>query len=116
MERLGLARRLALSATRAWSWAGQSAGARKVNWRGPPGHDINYISLYLVVGAPAAIGRHGERPVPPLNLVGYCGGGGMLLANGVVAALLPAAGAEAGQVVDAAMMESPPRSWPSSSG
>ena len=66
------------------------------------GHDINYISL---TGALAAIGRHGEAPVPPLNLVGDYGGGGMLLAYGVVAALLSAARTGAGQVVDAAMVD-----------
>ena len=49
------------------------------------GHDINYISL---TGALHAIGRAGERPVPPLNLVGDFGGGSMLLVVGVLAALL----------------------------
>ena len=66
------------------------------------GHDINYIALS---GALAAIGRHGETPVPPLNLVADYGGGGMLLAYGVVAALLSAARTGAGQVVDAAMVD-----------
>ncbi len=49
------------------------------------GHDINYISL---TGALYATGRKGEKPVPPLNLVGDMGGGGMLLVNGILAALL----------------------------
>ena len=49
------------------------------------GHDINYISI---TGALYATGRKGEKPVPPLNLVGDMGGGGMLLVNGVLAALL----------------------------
>jgi alpha-methylacyl-CoA racemase len=66
------------------------------------GHDINYISLS---GALGAIGRRGERPVPPLNLVGDYGGGGMFLAYGVVAALLTVARTGAGQVVDAAMVD-----------
>jgi alpha-methylacyl-CoA racemase len=66
------------------------------------GHDINYISLS---GALAAIGRDGEAPLPPLNLVGDYGGGGLLLAYGVVAALLSAARTGAGQVVDAAMVD-----------
>ncbi len=66
------------------------------------GHDINYISLS---GALAAIGRHGETPVPPLNLVADYGGGGLLLAYGVVAALLSAARTGTGQVVDAAMVD-----------
>ncbi|MDA0364613.1 MAG: CaiB/BaiF CoA-transferase family protein [Chloroflexi bacterium] len=66
------------------------------------GHDINYIAL---AGALAPIGRKGERPTPPLNLVGDFGGGGMLLALGMVAALLEAARSGKGQVVDAAMVD-----------
>ncbi len=66
------------------------------------GHDINYISLS---GALHAIGRKGEAPVPPLNLVGDFGGGGMFLAFGVVAALLEATRSGKGQVVDAAMVD-----------
>ena len=66
------------------------------------GHDINYIAL---AGVLHAIGRRGEAPVPPLNLVGDFGGGGMLLAFGVACALLEAARSGRGQVVDAAMVE-----------
>lgn len=66
------------------------------------GHDINYISLS---GALHAIGRAGEKPVPPLNLVGDFGGGGMYLAFGVVSALLEAARSGKGQVVDTSMVE-----------
>jgi alpha-methylacyl-CoA racemase len=66
------------------------------------GHDMNYIAL---TGALWAIGRPGERPVPPLNLVGDYGGGGMLLAMGLLAALLEAKGSGQGQVVDAAMVD-----------
>ncbi|MFM8356580.1 MAG: CaiB/BaiF CoA transferase family protein, partial [Gammaproteobacteria bacterium] len=66
------------------------------------GHDINYIGLS---GALHAIGRQGERPVPPLNLVGDFGGGGMLLAFGMVCALLEAQKSGKGQVVDAAMVD-----------
>jgi alpha-methylacyl-CoA racemase len=66
------------------------------------GHDINYIAL---TGALHAIGRPGERPVPPLNLVGDFGGGGMLLAYGLVCALLEAQKSGKGQVVDAAMVD-----------
>lgn len=66
------------------------------------GHDINYISL---TGAAYAIGREGTPPTPPLNLVGDFGGGGMLLALGVVAALLEAQKSGKGQVVDAAMTD-----------
>ncbi len=66
------------------------------------GHDINYISL---CGALSAMGRAGEKPVPPLNLVGDFGGGGMLLAFGMLAALLERERSGQGQVVDAAMIE-----------
>ena len=66
------------------------------------GHDINYIAL---AGALAHIGRAGEAPVPPLNLVGDFGGGGMFLAFGVVCALLEAQRSGTGQVVDAAMVD-----------
>lgn len=66
------------------------------------GHDINYIALS---GALAAIGRKGERPTPPLNLVGDFGGGGMLLALGVLSAMLHSRATGEGQVVDAAMVD-----------
>jgi alpha-methylacyl-CoA racemase len=66
------------------------------------GHDINYISL---AGALAPIGRRGEAPVPPLNLVGDFGGGGLMLAFGLVAGLLEARTSGRGQVIDAAMVD-----------
>lgn len=66
------------------------------------GHDINYIGL---AGALEPIGRAGERPVPPLNLLGDFGGGGMLLAMGVLAALVERATSGRGQVVDASMVD-----------
>jgi alpha-methylacyl-CoA racemase len=102
MERLGLGPeaclgrnpRLVFGRMTGWGQEGPLAQAA--------GHDINYISLS---GALAAIGRQGETPVPPLNLVGDYGGGGMLLACGVLAALLSAARTGAGQVVDAAMVD-----------
>ena len=58
------------------------------------GHDINYIALS---GALHAIGRAGDAPVPPLNLVGDFGGGGMLLAFGIACALLEARARDAGR-------------------
>jgi alpha-methylacyl-CoA racemase len=67
-----------------------------------PGHDINYISIAGVLGA---IAREGERPMFPLNLVGDYGGGGMLLAFGILAAVYEARSSGQGQVVDAAMVE-----------
>jgi alpha-methylacyl-CoA racemase len=66
------------------------------------GHDINYIALS---GALHTIGRKGQKPVPPLNLVGDFGGGGMLLAFGMVCALYEARNSGRGQVVDAAMTD-----------
>jgi alpha-methylacyl-CoA racemase len=66
------------------------------------GHDINYIAL---TGALHAIGRKGEAPVPPLNLVGDFGGGGMVLAFGIACALFEARASGKGQVIDSAMTE-----------
>ena len=66
------------------------------------GHDINYIALTGVLNA---IGRKGEAPVPPLNLIGDFGGGGMLLGFGVACGLIEAARSGKGQVIDAAMVE-----------
>jgi len=66
------------------------------------GHDINYISLS---GALHAVGRAGERPVPPLNLVGDFGGGAMFLAFGVMSAVFEAQRSGIGQVVDVSMVE-----------
>src|SRR5688572_9039401 len=66
------------------------------------GHDINYIAL---AGVLHAFGRKGEAPLPPLNLVGDFGGGGMLLGFGVACALIEATRSGRGQVVDAAMVE-----------
>ncbi len=66
------------------------------------GHDINYIAL---TGALHSIGRKGEAPVPPLNLVGDFGGGGVYLALGVVAGILEAQKSGKGQVIDVAMTD-----------
>ena len=66
------------------------------------GHDINYIALSGVLGT---IGREGEPPVPPVNLVGDFGGGGMLLALGICAAFVEVQTSGKGQVVDAAMTD-----------
>lgn len=66
------------------------------------GHDINYISLS---GALHAVGRKNEAPVPPLNLVGDYGGGGMVLAFGILSALVERNHSGEGQIVDASMLE-----------
>jgi alpha-methylacyl-CoA racemase len=102
MERLGLgpdecrARnpRLVYGRMTGWGQTGPLAAA--------PGHDINFIALS---GALAGVARVGERPVPPLTLVGDFGGGGLLQAFGVVSALVEARGSGAGQVVDTAMLD-----------
>jgi alpha-methylacyl-CoA racemase len=66
------------------------------------GHDIDYIAIS---GALSTVGRAGEPPVPPVNLLGDFGGGGMLLALGILAALVERASSGLGQVVDAAMVD-----------
>ena len=66
------------------------------------GHDINYIAL---AGALHTYGRAGEKPTPPINMVGDFGGGGMMLAFGMVSALLHAQKTGQGQVIDAAMTD-----------
>src|SRR5215212_10373294 len=82
--------------------------ARMTGWgqTGPrsqqAGHDINYISLNGVLHA---IGRAGERPVPPLNLVGDFGGGSMFLVVGILSALWERERSGHGQIIDAAMVD-----------
>jgi len=102
MERLGLGPDVALARNpklvygrmTGWGQTGMLAQAA--------GHDINYISL---TGALHAIGRKGEKPVPPLNLVGDFGGGALYLAMGMLAALVEAQRSGKGQVVDTAMTD-----------
>ena len=102
LERLGLgpdallARNPKLVVGRVTGWGQQGPLAARA------GHDIDYIALS---GALHAIGRAEDAPVPPLNLVGDFGGGGMLLAFGVTCALLEARRSGRGQVVDAAMID-----------
>jgi alpha-methylacyl-CoA racemase len=66
------------------------------------GHDLNYIAL---TGALHAIGRAGQKPTPPLNLVGDYGGGALYLVTGLLAAIISARTTGKGQVVDAAMVD-----------
>ena len=102
MERLGagpdvcLARNPTLVFGRMTGWGQDGPYAA---WAG---HDINYIAL---AGALGHIGRAGEAPVPSLNLIGDFGGGGMMLAFGIVCALLEAQKSGQGQVIDAAMVD-----------
>src|SRR5262245_39285682 len=102
MERLGLgpdvllARNPKLAYGRMTGWGQDGPLAARA------GHDINYIAL---AGALHAIGRAGEAPVAPLNLVGDFGGGGMLLAFGIACGVIEARASGRGQVVDAAMVD-----------
>jgi alpha-methylacyl-CoA racemase len=106
--RPGVTERLGIGPTDCLARNPRLVYARMTGWGqvGPlsqrAGHDINYIAL---TGALHAIGRKGERPVPPLNLVGDFGGGSMLLVVGVVSALWEAQRSGRGQVVDAAMVD-----------
>ena len=102
MERLGLGPEICLEKNPALVFGRVTGWGQDGPLAKTAGHDINYISL---TGALHAIGRAGEKPVPPLNLVGDFGGGGMLLAFGLVCALLEARSSGKGQVVDAAMVD-----------
>lgn len=106
--RPGVAERLGLGPEECLARNPQLVYGRMTGWgqSGPlagfAGHDINYIAL---TGALHACGRAGEPPVPPMNLIGDFGGGGLMLAFGVVSAVLEARRAGVGQVVDAAMVD-----------
>jgi alpha-methylacyl-CoA racemase len=102
MERLGIGPdvclrrnpRLVYGRMTGWGQEGPLASAA--------GHDINYIALS---GALNTIGRRGQAPVPPLNLIGDFGGGALYLAFGVVTGLLETQKSGKGQVIDAAMVD-----------
>jgi alpha-methylacyl-CoA racemase len=102
MERLGLGPdtclrrnpKLAYGRVTGWGQDGPMAQAA--------GHDLNYIAL---TGALHAIGRAGQKPTPPLNLVGDYGGGALYLVTGLMAAIISARTTGVGQVVDAAMVD-----------
>jgi len=102
MERMGLGPEACLKRNprlvygRMTGWGQEGPLAKRA------GHDINYIA---VAGVLHMFGRDGERPVPPANLVGDMGGGGLLLAFGIVCALLEARSSLQGQIVDAAMVD-----------
>jgi alpha-methylacyl-CoA racemase len=106
--RPGVTERMGLGPEDVWKRNQALVYGRMTGWGqdGPmamaAGHDIDYIAIG---GALWSLGRADSAPVPPLNLVGDFGGGGMLLAFGMLAALLEAARSGEGQVVDAAMVD-----------
>ena len=102
MERLGLGPDVCLKRNPKLVYGRMTGWGQDGPMAQAAGHDINYIAL---AGALAHIGRKGEKPLPPLNLVGDFGGGGMLLAFGIVCALVERATSGKGQVVDAAMVD-----------
>ncbi len=102
MERLGVGPEVCLARNPKLVFGRMTGWGQEGPYANSAGHDINYIAL---AGALAHFGRAGGPPTPPLNMVGDFGGGGMLLAYGVVCALLEAQRSGKGQVVDAAMVD-----------
>ena len=101
-ERLGLGPEVCLGRNKKLVYGRMTGWGQDGPMAQAAGHDINYIALS---GALHGIGRVGERPVPPLNLVGDFGGGGMYLAFGLVCGILEARTSGEGQVVDASMVD-----------
>ena len=102
MERLGLGPDICLERNKGLVYGRMTGWGQSGPLAQAAGHDINYIALS---GALHGIGRPEQAPPPPLNLIGDYGGGGMLLAVGVLSALLEAKSSGKGQVVDAAMVD-----------
>jgi len=101
-ERLGIGPDVCGTANPRLVYARMTGWGQDGPWARVAGHDINYLSL---TGILHAIGRPGERPVPPLNLVADFGGGSMLVLVGILSALWERSRSGRGQVVDAAMVE-----------
>jgi alpha-methylacyl-CoA racemase len=102
MERLGVGPDVCLARNPALVFGRMTGWGQDGPYATSAGHDINYIAL---AGALAHFGRAGQAPTPPINMVGDFGGGGMLLAFGVVCGLLEAQRSGSGQVIDAAMVD-----------
>jgi len=102
MERLGLGPDVCLARNPRLVYGRMTGWGQEGPLAQAAGHDINYIAL---AGALEPIGRRGQPPTPPLNLVGDFGGGGLMLAFGLVCALLECRRSGRGQVVDAAIVD-----------
>jgi alpha-methylacyl-CoA racemase len=102
MERLGLGPDVLLGDNPKLVYGRMTGWGQGGPYAAAAGHDINYIALSGVLGA---LGRSGEKPTPPINLVGDFGGGAMMLAFGMVSALLGVKNGAPGQVVDCAMTD-----------
>lgn len=102
MERLGLGPEICLSRNPRLAYGRVTGWGQQGPLAHAAGHDLNYIAL---TGALHAIGRAGQKPTPPLNLVGDYGGGALYLVTGLLAAMLSARATGQGQVVDAAMVD-----------
>ena len=102
MERLGLGPEDCLRINHKLVYGRMTGWGQNGSLSQAAGHDINYIAL---TGALHSIGRKGEKPVPPLNLVGDFGGGALYLAMGIIAALFESQRSGKGQVVDCAMTD-----------
>ncbi|MBU6266714.1 MAG: CoA transferase [Sphingomonadales bacterium] len=102
MERLGLGPELLLSDNPRLVYGRMTGWGQSGPLAQAAGHDLNYIALS---GALEAMGRPGEKPPVPLNLVGDYGAGGMLLAFGMITALYAVRGGGLGRVVDAAISD-----------
>ena len=101
-ERLGIGPEECLARNPKLIYGRMTGWGQEGTYSSMAGHDINYIALSGVLGM---IGREGGKPIPPVNLVGDFGGGGMLLALGICAALVETAESEKGQIIDAAMTD-----------
>jgi alpha-methylacyl-CoA racemase len=102
MERLGLGPQACQQANEKLVYGRMTGWGQEGPLAQRAGHDINYVAISGVLGM---LGRENGIPSPPLNIIGDMGGGGLLLAFGIVCALLEARGSGKGQVVDAAMTE-----------
>jgi len=102
MERIGLGPEVCLDDNKKLIYGRMTGWGQDGPLSGVAGHDINYIAL---AGALGAIGDKERGPIPPLNLIGDFGGGGMMLAFGVVCGILESKNSGKGQIIDASMLE-----------